>query len=314
MRSWRLFVLIYNFALPGLLLNILGIFTLQLINSFGISMNAVSWLEGFKDVSIWLASFILANYIPKMGYKRSILIGTVLGIIACFLMAKYPSFLTARIYFVLVGIGFALVKVSIYSTIGLIANNDSEHASFISILESFFMFGILFGFWLFAIMMRAGEWLYAFWVQMGLGAIGFCLLFFTPLDESKLHVERKSHLALSGFIDMILLLAQNAIWIFIILVFCYLFVEQGIINWLPTFNNKQLHISNAASVELASLLSAAIALGRLVFGVIMKFIHWSRVLIFCIITSILVLALCVYFILYMFFCQATASLMLVLMS
>ena len=311
MKTLKLkFTLIYNFALPALLLNCIGIVILNLYNNYHIPMADLSWLEAFKDFSILIASFLLASSIPKMGYKKSILIGSLFEIIACVLLALFPSFLISQLFFVLVGIGFALIKVAIYSSVELITNNDTEHASLISILEGFFMASLLAGFWIFGYFMKHGEWLTVFWILAIGAAIGLLLLLVTPFDESKLikaeqehekKITSKKHYLkqciinyFKSYLDLFRLLQQKSIWIFLILIFSYLFIEQGFINWLPTFNNHILNISSAASVEIASLLFASFALGRIVFGAIMRYVHWSKILIICIVSAIIVLLLSLY--------------------
>lgn len=45
-----------------------------------------------------------------------------------------------------VGIGFALVKVSVYSSIGLITKSEQEHARFASTIQGIFMIAVLSGY------------------------------------------------------------------------------------------------------------------------------------------------------------------------
>ena len=67
---------------------------------------------------------------------------TRLAIIAtcCIAMASLYSCLTAKTLFILIGVGvaFTLIKVSVYSTVGLITNDSKTHASLMSLLEGFF--------------------------------------------------------------------------------------------------------------------------------------------------------------------------------
>ena len=83
-------------------------------------------------------------FIPRLGYKNAML--TRLAIIAtgCIAMASLDSFLTAKILFILisVGVAFALIKVSVYSTVGLITDDSKTHASLMSFLEGFFQIGV----------------------------------------------------------------------------------------------------------------------------------------------------------------------------
>ena len=77
------------------------------------------------------------------------LIGLAIIIAACFGMYFGNSFLASKLLFVSVGTGFALIKVSVFATIGLVTNTENEHNSLMSSIEGVFMFGITFGYFLF---------------------------------------------------------------------------------------------------------------------------------------------------------------------
>jgi fucose permease len=286
--------LIYNFILPALLINSVGVVTLQLITSYGVSKQAVGWLGAFKDISILLGSFILASFIPKMGYKKSLIIGVSLEIIACLLMALAPSFVMARIFFVLVGVSFALIKVSIYSSVGLFVENKSEHASFISILEGFFMLGIFGVFLVFGYFADKVYWNNVYWVLLGASIVGLILAAITNIGEGKLQCEVQSNSIKDSFVGMFALLLKIAVWFFIGLAFFYVFVEQGITTWLPTYNNGVLHISKNLSDYVTALLPIGIVVGRLAGGIAMRYIDWHKVLTFCTVMCVGILVLLIF--------------------
>jgi hypothetical protein len=48
-----------------------------------------------------------------------------------------------KLLFAVTGTCFALIKVSVYATIGIITTDKKEHASFMNFIESFFMVGRL---------------------------------------------------------------------------------------------------------------------------------------------------------------------------
>ncbi|MDE4998848.1 MFS transporter, partial [Francisella tularensis subsp. holarctica] len=54
--------------------------------------------------------------------------------------------------------------------------------------------------------------------------------------------------------------------LFIISVFFYVFIEQSVHSWLPTFNTKVLHLSASTSVFMASFFALNITAGRIIFG------------------------------------------------
>ena len=64
-------------------------------------------------------------------------------------MRFFDSFLMSKVLFAATGFSFGLIKVSAYSTVGLITDNSDEHASVMSILEGIFQVGVLSGYWIF---------------------------------------------------------------------------------------------------------------------------------------------------------------------
>src|SRR5436190_16671632 len=134
--------LFINYFVFAILLNSVGILIQKSQNRYGVDEVTASSLEAFKDLSIAFVSFFVGSFLPRLGYKRGMLIALVLVFAGCLGMYWGDSFTSVRILFACVGISFAVVKVSVYSMIGLITNNDKEHKSLLSAIESFFMIGI----------------------------------------------------------------------------------------------------------------------------------------------------------------------------
>ena len=58
-------------------------------------------------------------------------------------------------------------------------------------------------------------------------------------------------------------------------------------TWLPSFNDKVLHLPENLSIMMASILAICLAIGRLLAGVITRKINWIWVLSFCTICAML---------------------------
>ena len=71
------------------------------------------------------------------------------GLVAL-LMPVFPGFIMTKLLFAATGASFAMIKVSVFATIGIITNDKKEHASFMNFIESFFMVGILTGYFIFS--------------------------------------------------------------------------------------------------------------------------------------------------------------------
>jgi fucose permease len=56
-------------------------------------------------------------------------------------------------------------------------------------------------------------------------------------------------------------------------------------SWLPTFNKDVLQLSTSLSIQMASILSASIALGRFLAGLILRKADWLIVLVVCLLAA-----------------------------
>jgi len=290
MQNWKIKLsLICNYIIFAILLNSVGVVILQVINDFGVNPESASVLEAYKDLSIAIASFLLASYIPKFGYKNSMIAGLAVVIVGSMLMALFGSFGMSQLLYAMVGVSFALIKVSVYSTVGLITDTDNEHASFMSILEGFFMVGVLGGFWLFGYFIDIANtyesltWLDTYWVLALIGGLALILMISTSLDESS--IDREASTSWKDFWDMISLIKYPLIIFFIMGAFIYVYIEQAINTWLPTFNFQVLQLPDSMSVQITSIYAASLAAGRIIGGYIMKKFNWFYVLQTCIVMA-----------------------------
>ncbi|AWL12969.1 hypothetical protein HMF8227_02517 [Saliniradius amylolyticus] len=277
--------LIMTYFVFAILLNSVGTVILQVINSYQVSKEAASVLEGFKDLPIALVSFLVAAYLPRFGYRRAMLVGTTAVGLACLLMPVIPGFLMSKVLFFIVGSAFGMVKVSLYSTVGLITDDRQQHASVMNVIEGMFMMGVLSGYWLFGAFMDADNpsslgWLNVYWWLAGLSFINVLLLLVTPFSNP---VPEGKPMPVREFIAMLKLTYKPLVMVFIISAFLYVLIEQGIGTWLPTFNNEVLNLPTDISVQITSIFAACLAFGRLGAGALMKFFNWYWLLNVCLV-------------------------------
>ncbi|WP_245806525.1 MFS transporter [Francisella halioticida] len=262
--------LFLTFFVCAILLNSVGIVILQSVNHYQVTEVQASILEACKDLTIAIVSFVICSFIPRFGYKNAMLTGLAIITIGCITMATLNSFLVTKILFILIGVAFALIKVSVYSTVGLITNDSKMHASLMSLLEGVFQIGLVLCFFIFSIFIHYGDWLNTYWLLAGLAIVAFILLLFTKLDESTVKAQEKNSSFISDTFSMLKLIKLPIVILFIISVFFYVFIEQGVQSWLPTFNTRVLHLSASTNVFMASVFTLSIAAGRITFGFIMK--------------------------------------------
>lgn len=281
--------LFLNYFVFAILLNSVGTLILQVQNNFGVTPTDASILELCKDFSIAIASFAVSSFFNRLGYKNAMLLGLAIVILACLAMPSLSSFAATKLLCVAVGASFALIKMSVYSTIGLITADEKEHISFMNFIESFFMIGILSGGFLFAAFVddtnkSSTSWFSVYYILAGLSAMAFLLLLSAPLDESKIK-EQASKSFSEEFSAMLDLLKNPLVLIFVTCAFFFVLMEQGIMNWLPTFNKEVLKLPTALSIQLATIMALSVAIGRFIAGVLGTKINWYVMLSVCLLAA-----------------------------
>ena len=274
-----------NYFVFAILLNSVGAVILQLQRNLDISKADVSILEGFKDLPIAIASFFVASLLPKLGLKRGMSIGLLAVTIACFSMPMITAeFWHFKLLFATTGVAFAIIKIGVFATIGLVTETEQEHRSFMSWIEGFFMIGVLLGNLLISLFIddnnpKSTEWLNVYWLLGGLSALALILLMVSTLDETKAHKEGNA--LAEDFVDMIKLLARPLILVFIISAFLFVLIEQSFQTWMPTFYKSVLNVPASMGIQAASVLAGAFAIGRIGAGFVLKKIKWLPFLLIC---------------------------------
>src|SRR5688572_10325648 len=276
--------MILTYMMFGILLNSVGTVILQAIQGFGISKGDASILEAFKDLPIAVVSFLTAALMPRLGYRRAMMLGLGIVGVACALMPLLSSFWMTKVLFIATGVSFALTKVSVYSSIGLLTEGKQAHASLTSIIEGWFMVGVLAGYWIFAWFINPDSpadqvWLRVYWLLAAMAALIVVLLACSRMDES---AARDGHAAADSFLDMFRLVAQPLVAAFLVSAFLYVLIEQSVGTWLPTFNREILHLPTTMSVQAASIFAVSLALGRLAAGVALRRVPWHWLLMVCV--------------------------------
>ena len=265
--KWAMYL---NYFVFAILLNSVGIVILKAQRNYGVDELEASILEAFKDLPIAIVSFLVASFLPRIGYKRAMLIGLGLVYMACIVMYFGNSFATAKLLFATVGVSFALIKVSVYSLIGTVTENQQEHNSLMSSIEGVFMIGIALAYFLFPAFnseTNPDAWLNVYWLLAGISGVSFAFLF---LAKSENQVEVPGVNLLDDFRQMFQLMAKLLTIVFVISAFLFVMIEQGIMSWLPTFNSKVLHLPENISIMMASILAISLAVGRLAAGFLTK--------------------------------------------
>jgi len=276
-----------NYFVFAILLNSVGIVILKSQKNYGVNEVQASILEAFKDMPIAIVSFLIASFLPRIGYKKAMLAGLGLVTSACIAMYFGNSFNTAKLLFAAVGISFALIKVSVYSLIGTVTESPKQHNALMSSIEGVFMIGIALAYFLFPAFNNEQDpdsWLNVYWLLALLSLLSFVFLLFTKFEKEEI---QGANLA-DDFFQMLRLMAKLLTIIFVISAFLFVMIEQGIMSWLPTFNTKVLHLPENISIMMASILAISLAIGRITAGILTKRINWIWVLTACIIMAMVI--------------------------
>lgn len=286
--------LFLNYFVFAFLLNSVGTVILQVQRSMEISKASASILEGFKDIPIAIASFILASFLPKIGLKKSMLLGLALAAICCFITPYTNQFWYFKFLFLMIGISFALIKVSVFATIGLITNSQKEHGSFMGIIEGVFMGGVLLGNIIFSLFIddnnpKSTNWLSMYWLMGGLSLLAFLVLYFSKLDETEARIKQREFK--EDFKEMMLLIIKPLTVVFVLSIFLYVLTEQSFQTWFPTFYTDIINAPASMAIQAGAILGGAFMIGRFLGGFILKKIKWIYLLTTCIISAGIIILL-----------------------
>jgi fucose permease len=155
-----------------------------------------------------------------------------------------------------------------------------------SSIEGFFMVGIASAYFIFPAFFSDSDpnaWLGVYPVLCGLIAISFLLLLFSKLNVP---IQTSGSNLKEDIRNSLGLLALPLVLVFILSAFFFVMVEQGIMTWLPRFNEKIFSFSPKLSVNMAAILAISLALGRFVAGWASKKIAWEKIIIVCSIVAI----------------------------
>jgi MFS transporter, FHS family, glucose/mannose:H+ symporter len=281
--------LFLNYFVFAILLNSVGTVILQVQGNYGVTEGGASVLEAFKDLSVAIVSFFVATYITRIGYKKAMLIALAFIGGVSLLMPVFPGFLMTKLLFAAAGASFAMIKVSVFATIGIITKNEKDHASFMSFIESFFMVGVLAGYFIFGAFVdnqhpESTSWLKVYYLLAAMVGVAFLLLLSAPLDESSVRETKATPLS-KDLVEMLRLSILPLVLIFIVSAFFYVLIEQSIMSWLPTYNSKVLLLPKTLSIQMTSILAASTAIGRFTAGIVLRKLNWFVVVSCCLVIA-----------------------------
>jgi len=259
--------------------SVLATFIMQAVAFFHVSPASAGTLESYQNLTLVVITFIAFSYILKVGYRKALMTVIALMVFLSFITPFIDTYWMIKVYLVGVGITLVGMKVGIYATVSLVTENESQHASFLSLAEATWMLSSMVGMWIIAFFIKIApdHWMYALWVYTVFGIINFLIWMFTPMDESAIEKEKQQPFK-EQIKDIINICKSKIVLFAIIIFFVDQFVENGFLAWMAGFYQMAIHLSQSLSVELASITVFAYFIGRVAVVFLLKYMRWDKVL------------------------------------
>jgi fucose permease len=290
MQNFRIKLSLYiNYFVFAILLNSVGIVIAKSIKVYGVDEKQASILEAFKDLPIAIVSLFVASFLPRFGYKKAMQLALLIVFFGCLGMRYGNSFWSAKLMFLSVGVSFALIKLSVYSLVGVVTETPQQHSALMSSIEGFFMIGIASAYFLFPAFYSDTDqnaWLNVYLLLAGLVLLSFLIM---TLSGFNIHSETAGSNMMDDIRESFGLIVIPLVLVFIFSAFFFVMIEQGIMTWLPRFNEKIFSFSSKLSVQMASILAISLAAGRFLSGLLSKKVSWSVIVITCAVLSVVLL-------------------------
>lgn len=279
--------LVLSFLIFSMLLNCMGIVILQLSREH-VSYSGLGFLEFFKDVPIAIVSIFAVDFLKKLSSRKTLLIAHIFVALACVLLPFFNIFWFFKIWFAIVGICFAITKISVFSLLKYQYGNSKSFAEKMSRVEASFMIGIFLINIFFSFILSgnyATFWKFGFWVIALLAIFNSILILRLNISEVDNEEEAKLKLNLSEIFH------KESI-LFFAIIFLITFVEQSFSSWLPTFYHKYLYSSAFVALQFTALLALFSFFGRMLTSKIISKKSWYFIALTCIFSvfALLILA------------------------
>ena len=264
-----------SFLIFSMLLNCMGIIILKFSDT-NISYHKLGILESFKDIPIALVSLVAVNFINRTGDKKALAASLLMVSLCCILLPYMNEYWFFKLWFVLIGISFAIAKISVF---GLIRNNvrgEKQLSKIMTRVEASFMLGIFcvntgFG-WLLTSPYE-NLWKFGFWAIAAFSLLTFWLLMRQPYADTP---QEKMN-SFSGFSRIFTF--RNVM--FFMILFSIVLLEQCFNSWLPTFYKKNLHVTSFYALQSTAFLALFSFAGRMITSKIIRHFSWLNYILFC---------------------------------
>ena len=297
-RNYKIVILIFAiFFAVSILTNILGPLIPDIINSFHLSLTMAGLLPFSFFIAYGLMSIPSGMLIEKYHERIVLLWAFLLALIGSLLFAIFPAYYIAIISLFLIGIGMAMIQVSINPLLRV--SGGEEHFAFNSVLGQ-----LIFGTASFispqiysylvlnlnntspdsspviSILSRIVppqyNWVSVYWFFSLLIIVMLIVIFFMKLPKVQLSEEER----IGAWQTHKTLFKNKTVILFFIGIFVYVGSEQGVANWISKFLMDYHAIDpQTTGARIVSFFWGAMTLGCILGLILLKFYDSRKILI-----------------------------------
>ena len=262
-----------SFLTFSMLLNCLSIVILNYVEQQ--KFVQLSLLEVFKDLPIALFATFLSRYVPKFGHFKSIILALSVALGLCILTPFSSNLWFFKIWFLLIGLSFIFVKISVlYITVN-ISTNEGKSTSLMQNIEASFMAGILVVNLIFGLIMNSSVpelWKYGFWVIAFFCLLTILFLLYGRPEWTKVYQKAELDQVQSKNYWKVL---KNSL-LFLIISFFIIVIEQCFVTWLPSYTKIIFGINPFIAAQTTVIFAFSSLLGRVIYGYFSLRFSWNR--------------------------------------
>jgi len=268
-------ILVASFSLFSMIANSEAPVIVAAIKYYHSSFSTISDLPVLRGILNLFISFFVFSIIIKMGYKKALIFGILIIGLSCLLIPIFNNFISLIILFGMVGAIFGITKISIYSLVTAVAETRKEHASYLNLLEGFFMLGLVATYFLFGWFINFGNpgWTYVYYIYAALAVIMVFVLIFLKIDETK--IQSKNTKPINEYKKMPQILCMPVPLILLIVVGLYASIDSILFEWIPSIYKYGIHMSATKSIDIAAFIALFYAIGRIIGAYFIKSVRWS---------------------------------------
>jgi MFS family permease len=235
---------------------------------YGIAMDSAQVLFLLKDIALVFAAFVLAVFVPHIGYRYTIAGAIVILSTASAAMPFSFEFIVPQVLFACIGFSFGLVKVAIYALFAGSARSESDLGQYINRLEAVFLLGMLVSLMLFGYFAINSvlDIRHAFLVITALGIIALVLMLFIKIpaaEQIETAGQARSRNPFRGIIVSLNSLTYTLIVMSLLCLFLIVMAENQFSNWVMGIGRNIQKMSENVEQGFVAALILAAAGGRL---------------------------------------------------